>query len=71
MSNTPETEPYYQKRAQELVDMLVDKGFVRDDLAREETRILEDYIGFLFQSQAKSVERTTELMRKYKSKSEA
>jgi hypothetical protein len=64
-----ETEPYYKKRGQELIDFLVDRGFIRDDVSREETRILEDYIGFLFQSTAQSAERTALLMRKYKEKS--
>ena len=58
-----EVEPYYFKKAQELVDLLVDKHFMRDDVSREETRILDDYIGYLFQSQAKMVEKTTLLLR--------
>jgi hypothetical protein len=66
-----ETEPYYKKRGQELIDLLVDKGFIRDDVSREETRVLEDYIGFLFQSTARSAEQTALLMRKYKDKAES
>ena len=62
-----EVEPFYQRKAQELVDMLVDKGFIRNDVSREETRILEDYLGFLFQSDADSATRIANLMRKVQS----
>lgn len=71
MKATDEVEPYYHKQAQEFVDLLVDKGFIRDDVSREETRVLEDYIGWVFQSRAESAVRTAELMRKYKNKGEA
>jgi hypothetical protein len=66
-----EVEPHYKREATQLVDLLVDKGFIRDDVSREETRILEDYIGFLFQSRAEAIKRTTELMRKYKDRGQA
>jgi acyl-[acyl carrier protein]--UDP-N-acetylglucosamine O-acyltransferase len=68
MSADLEVEPYYLREAQEFVDMLVDKGFIRDDVSREETRALEDYVGYLFQSRVNMTKRTTELMRKYKDK---
>lgn len=67
MSDLEPIEPHYAKRAQEFIDLLVDKGFMRDDVSREETRVLEEYVGFLFQSNAKMIERTADLMRKYKS----
>jgi hypothetical protein len=63
-----EIEHQYRQQATKLVDLLVDKGFIRDDVSREETRVLEDYIGFLFQSNATAVRQTAELLRKYKEK---
>ena len=64
MSKT-KVELYYKRKARDLVDLLVDKGFVREDVTREETRILDDYIGFLFQAEAQSAKRIAELMRKH------
>lgn len=69
--NKPDIEPYYAKRAQEFVDLLVDKGFIRDDVSREETRVLEEYIGFLFQTQSESAAKTALLMRRHRDRSEA
>lgn len=62
-----EVEPYYQKRAQEIIDTLVDKGFIRDDVKREDTRLLEDYIGYILQSTAESAARVATLLKKVKS----
>lgn len=55
--NEIEIEPYYQREARELIDLLHDKNFLNGELTRESTRWLEDYIGFLFQSRAAMTKR--------------
>ena len=46
-------EPYYKKQAQGLVDWLFDKSILNSNLTRTNLAFLDDYIGFLFQSNAK------------------
>ncbi len=43
-------DKYYKHQAKELTDMLFDKGFLNDSLARESINWLEDFIGFTLQS---------------------
>lgn len=57
---------YYIKKARELVDLLVDKCFIRDDVLREEVRALEDYLGFILQSNDQISAETALLMRNIK-----
>ena len=45
-----EVEEYYKLKAKNLTNMLFDKGFLADNLAREAIGWLEDYLGFVFQS---------------------
>ena len=47
-----ETEEFYQRKAKDLVSLLFDKRFLNDDLSRESIDWLEDYLGFVFQSEA-------------------
>ena len=46
-------EPYYQKQAKELVDWLFDESILSPNLTRTNLAFLDDFIGFLFQSNAK------------------
>ena len=64
MTEEKKTEPYYKARAKETVDMLYDKGFLSDDLARESIDWLEDYVEFLLQSLCESAVRASELIKK-------
>ena len=43
-------EKYYQIKAKELTNMLFDKGYLNEDLTRESIDWLEDFIGFILQS---------------------
>lgn len=47
-----EIEEFYQRKAKDLVNLLFDKRFLSDDLSRESIDWLEDYLGFVFQSEA-------------------
>jgi len=49
-----EVDGYYKRQANDLVNLLFDKEFLNKDLARESLDWLEDYIGFVLQSQANS-----------------
>lgn len=51
MSELPEVNEYYKRHARDLTDMLFDKGFLDDSLARRAIDWLEDYLGYILQSQ--------------------
>jgi hypothetical protein len=68
MSDTPEVEPYYQRQAKDLTNMLFDKRFLADDLSREATDWLEDYLGFVMQSQCQSAVKAALLSKKVREK---
>jgi len=46
-------EPYYLKQAKELVDWLFDESVLNPNLTRTNLAFLDEYIGFLFESNAK------------------
>jgi len=52
MSDKPEVSEYYKRQAKDLTNLLFDKRFLNDELSRESIDWLEDYIGFLFESQS-------------------
>lgn len=45
-----EIEPYYQKRAESIVDMLFDAKLFNDNLTRRDLQAVEDYMACEFQS---------------------
>lgn len=45
-------EPYYKKQAKELTTLLFDRRFLNPDLTRDSVDWLEDYFGFILQSQS-------------------
>jgi len=57
-----EVDGYYQRQGKELVEMLFDKRFLNDDLSKESMDWLEDYLGFILQSQVNSAVKASELM---------
>jgi hypothetical protein len=59
-------DPYYQKRAQDVVDLLHDNQLVHPDLKRRDLQALEDYIGFLFQSQTETAVKAALMLREIK-----
>lgn len=64
MEQDKKTELYYKAQAKEFTDMLYDKGFLADDLARESIDWLEDYVGFLLRTLCESAVRLSELIKK-------
>lgn len=63
MSRT-EVEPYYKREAKELTDLLFNKGFLDKDLSRQSISWLEDFLGYIFQSQVESAVKANELLRR-------
>jgi len=59
-------EKYYKRQARGLTDLLFDKGFLADDIAREDMRKIENYIGWMFQSQVNMAVRASNLLKKIK-----
>lgn len=49
-----EIEPYYQKRAEEFIDLLFDKGYFGAEIKRKDMRDVEEFLAFLFQSYTES-----------------
>ena len=47
-------EPYYQKRGEELVDLLYDAGYLNPQLKRASFKEIEDYIAYTYQSYSQS-----------------
>ncbi len=52
MSEEKKTEEYYQIRAKEVVDVLFDKKFFREDVNRDDMQAVEDFVAYNFQSHA-------------------
>ena len=61
-----EIDPYYQKRAEELVDLLYDKNYINPEINRKSLSELEDYIGYVLQSQSESAAKSATLLAKIK-----
>lgn len=57
-------EPYYQKRAEDIIDALFDKGYFGAEVKRRDMRHVEEWIGFELQSSADSAVRASQLLRK-------
>ena len=61
-----QVDPFYARRAKEVVDMLFDKRFLNDDLDRDSINRLQDFLGYCFQSQAESAVKCAELAAKFR-----
>ena len=59
-------EEYYKKQAKDLTNLLFDKGFLNNELTRESIDWLEDYIGFIIQSQCQTAAKVAVLIAKLK-----
>lgn len=59
-------EGFYQIRAKEMIDMLFDKGFFREDISRDGMNTIEDFLAWSFQSQCKSAVTCAQLVKKVK-----
>ncbi len=59
-------EPFYQIRAKEIIDMLFDKGYFREDVSRDGMNKVEDFLAWSFQAQCDSAIRCSELVKKVK-----
>ena len=59
-----EVDEYYKRQAKDLVNLLFDKRFLSDNLSRESIDWLEDYLGFVIQSQANAAAKCAVLIAK-------
>lgn len=66
MSDEKKPDPYYQKQANDLVNLLYDKRFLADDVARESMDKLEGFIAFILQSTAESAVRAHDLVKSFR-----
>lgn len=69
MSDTPkqpEIEPYYQKQGQDVVDMLHDNKIINPELSRDDLRMVEDYIAYLFQAHANTAAKVSVMLEQLK-----
>lgn len=62
----PKIDGYYQAQAKNVVDCLFDKGFLREDVSRDDMNAIEDLIGFLFQSHCDMAAKAALLTKKAK-----
>jgi len=46
-------EGYYQIRAKELIDLLFDKKYFREDVSRDDMQGIEDFLAWTLQTQCK------------------
>ncbi len=52
MSENKKSQPYYQLRAKEIVDVLFDKNYFKEDVNRDDMQGVEDFIAYTLQSQS-------------------
>jgi hypothetical protein len=54
------------KQAKHTVDMLFDKGFLKDDVSRDDMNAIEEFIGFMFQAHCDMAAKAALLTKKAK-----
>jgi hypothetical protein len=59
-------EPFYQIRAKEIVDMLFDKGYFKEDVSRDGMNDVESFLAWSFQVQCESAKRIALLIKQTK-----
>ena len=59
-------EEYNKREGNQFVNMLHDKNFLNPELSRESTQWLEEYISWLFQSNAEMTKKSTLLIASFK-----
>lgn len=64
-----EIEPYYQKRAESIVDMLFDSKLFSDEVTRKDLQAVEDYIAYEFSSGINGALRIKEIAARHATKS--
>jgi len=57
---------YYQMRAKEIVDMLFDKGYFREDVSRDDMNDVENFLAWSFQMQCEFAKKIALLIKKTK-----
>ena len=60
-------DPYYQRRAKEMVDMFFDGQMFNKSLSRDDLMAIENYLAWEFETTATSSKKITKLMARIKS----
>jgi len=53
---------YYQRQGKDIVDMLFDGKLFHQALTRNDLQVIEDYIAYVFQMNARSAERGAQFL---------
>lgn len=64
MKQKNKVEPYYKNIAKDFIDTLFDKGYFNSNIKREDMRLLDEYLGFLFQSRCEMSVKADQILRK-------
>lgn len=59
-------EGFYQERGKEIVDMMFDKGYFREDVSREGMKQVEDFLAWYIQTQCNSAVKVALLTKRIK-----
>ena len=59
-------EGFYQIKAKEIVDVLFDKGYFREDVSRDGMNNIEDFLAWILQTQCKMSVKCALLTKKIK-----
>lgn len=62
-----EIQGFYKVRAKEVIDLLFDKCYFREDVSRDGMNDVEDFLAWSFQSQCQSAAKIALLTKKIKS----
>jgi hypothetical protein len=61
-----EIQKYYQIKAKDFIDTLFDKHYFREDVTRDDMLGVENLLAWLFQTEANTVRRVSEINKKFK-----
>lgn len=64
-------EPYYKNEAKKLTDLMFNNNFLNPELSRQSIDWLEDFIGYILQSQAESAKKVAEFTHRWEAKKNA
>lgn len=57
-------EQFYQIRAKEIIDLLFDKNYFREDVSRDDMQGIEDFLAWSFKTQCESAVKCAELSKR-------
>lgn len=64
--DNPKAEPYYQRQAKDFIDMIFDNKLFNPNLSRTDIQEVENYVGYLLESAAKTSAKVAVMLEKIK-----